>query len=136
MIVGIKLEWLALVFSTLLRQGDIETLLFWPFLFFFSFLFFAFIFLKGFSVCYGLSSKMAAHIFGPLQTNCLFKRLKNTTIFIARLQCYNNKSLQKFLGIFFFFVFRRYWRTAHTRRTFFGIFTILKKSEDTLNISN
>lgn len=99
--------------------------------FFNSFFFhvFCIYFLKGSFVCYGLSSEMAAHIFGPLQTNCLFKRLKNTTIFIARLQCHNNKSLQKFWGIIFYFCLRTLLTDSSHETNLFWHFYHLKKVE-------
>lgn len=54
--------------------------------------------------------------FGPLQTNCLFKRLENTTISITRLQCYCNTGL-----CFYFFLRTLLTDSSHKTNHFYHL---------------
>lgn len=115
----IKLEWLALVFSTLVWQWDIFNFMFCLFIIF-TVIFGGFLFAMVLAQWWRLT-------FWTFTNKLLVQKTcnKNTTISIARLQCYNNKSLQTF-GKFFIFVFGHYWRTAHTRRNFWHLYHLKK----------
>lgn len=111
-LLGSSLEWLALVFSTLLRQGDVLNL-FFCLLFFFYF--------EGFSFREDGRSR-----FLDLYKQKLLVQKTPPPSPIARLQRYNKKNLGIF-SVLVCFPDSGDRRTAHTRRTFWRFYHLGEK---------